>query len=136
MLVPNNKIAQTLLRKGKFWESPNTEARVSAVLKYLTNRVVSCPDEHKIGFQAGIACVCDTIVRKNNSATQKSRSKRMAENYRDDLVLEAFMTYLRLELDQPIPNLATAFSDGLPQSALVELQRFIKAKGSNAITPM
>lgn len=60
----------------------------------------------------------------------------MAEDYRDGLVLEAFMTCLRLGLDQPIPNLATAFLGGLPQSALVELQRSIKVKGSNAITPM
>jgi hypothetical protein len=124
-----------MMHRPKYTSEVVPAGRVSMMLEYLVKRVQDTPESRSEDLRESIRRACELIATRNNHPGRNLYGGTKS-TYTDEIILDAFKVCMRLNIREPLRDLATAFQNTLPDFAKQSLQTLISEIGFKEIKPM
>jgi hypothetical protein len=124
-----------MMHRPKYTPEVVPAERVSMMLEYLTKRVSSTSESQSEDLRESVRRACELVATRNNHPGRTLYGD-MKSTYTDEIFLDAFKVCMRLNIREPLRDLATAFQNTLPEFAKQSLQNLISETGFEEIKPI
>jgi ribosomal protein S7 len=124
-----------MMHRPKYTSEVVPAERVSMMLEYLVKRVQNTPEPQSEKLKESVRRACELIATRNNHPGRNPYGGTKSI-YTDEIILDAFKVCMKLNIREPLRDLATAFQNTLPDFAKQSLQTLVSEIGFEEIRPM